>query len=51
MISSLRSVGGGEEPADMLTKYLNRDKITKVLNLFHLRDLEGRSPIAPEVGD
>ena len=43
----LTKVWGGENPADLLTKYLNRDKIQKYMQLFNLRYLEGRADSAP----
>ena len=46
----LKKCWGGENPADLLTKYLSRDKISKILDLFHLREEEGRSTLAPSVG-
>ena len=41
---------GGENPADLLTKYLTHDKMTRAMNLFGLRYLEGRAEQAPTVG-
>ena len=38
---------GGENPADLLTKYLTRDKLSHCLNLFGTHYLEGGSAEAP----
>ena len=38
---------GGENPADLMTKYLNRDKMSKAMHVFNLKYLEGRAEQAP----
>ena len=43
----LSKVWGQDNPADLLTKHLTRDKIQKI-GLFGLRILEGRSAEAPQ---
>jgi hypothetical protein len=40
---------GGENPADLLTKYLNRDQMSKSMLLFGLKIREGRAASAPTV--
>ena len=40
---------GGENPADLMTKYLNRDKISKAMHVFGFKYLEGRAEQAPTV--
>ena len=43
----LSKVWGQDNPADLLTKYLTRDKIDHAMKLFGLHILEGRSAEAP----
>ena len=40
---------GGENPADLLTKYLARSVMSKNMELFGLKICEGRAASAPEV--
>ena len=40
---------GGENPADLLTKYLNRDKMSKAMLIFGMHYAEGRAERAPQV--
>ena len=42
-------VWGGDNPADLLTKYLTRQKIDACMLTFGLEYLEGRSAEAPAV--
>ena len=42
-------VWGGDNPADLLTKYLTRDKMSRCMMTFGLYYKEGRSSEAPEV--
>ena len=42
-------VWGGDNPADLLTKYLTRDKVHMCMLTFGLEYKEGRSAEAPEV--
>ena len=42
-------VWGGDNPADLLTKYLTRDKMDKCMLTFGLEYKGGRSAEAPEV--
>ena len=46
----LSKVYGNDNPADLLTKYLTRDKITQYMRLCHLHYLEGRAESAPALG-
>ena len=45
----LTKVWGGENPADMLTKYLNRDKITRIMGIFNMEYLSGRAFENPSI--
>ena len=42
-------VWGGDNPADLLTKYLTRDKMDRCMLTFGLEYKDGRSAEAPEV--
>ena len=42
-------VWGGDNPADLLTKYLTRDKMNRCMITFNLEYMDGRSAIAPAV--
>ena len=42
-------VWGGDNPADLLTKYLTRDKMDRCMLTFGLEHKDGRSAEAPEV--
>ena len=44
-------VWGGDNPADLLTKYLTRDKIDRCMLTFGLEYMAGRSAIAPEIAN
>ena len=46
----LCKVWGGENPADLLTKYLNRDAMVRSLQLYGLKYVEGRADSAPTIG-
>ena len=48
---SLKKVWGGENPADLLTKTLERAKIMRCLGIFGLKHLSGRAESAPTVVD
>ena len=48
---SLKKVWGGENPADLLTKTLERAKIMRCLGIFGLKQLSGRAESAPTVVD
>jgi hypothetical protein len=43
----LKKVWGGMNPADLLTKCLNRTTIERCMNVFGVKYLSGRSNIAP----
>ena len=43
----LHKVWGEENPADLLTKYLTREKIERCMNLFNLKFLDGRAESLP----
>ena len=45
----ISKVWGGDNPADLLTKYLTRDKMDRCMLIFGLEYMAGRSAIAPEV--
>ena len=45
----LLKVKGGENPADILTKYVTVDILIQILQRINLRFMEGRSPAAPEL--
>ena len=45
----LKKVWGAENPADLLTKYLCKDKIAKCLSLYGLVHEAGRAELAPEL--
>ena len=45
----LVKVLGAENPADILTKYVSADLLSKMLDKLNLRFMEGRSPIAPQL--
>ena len=40
---------GGENPADLLTKYLNRATMGKSMEIFGLKVCEGRAALAPTI--
>ena len=42
-------VWGGDNPADLLTKYLTRDKMDKCMLILGMEYMEGRSAEAPEI--
>ena len=42
-------VWGGDNPADLLSKYLTRDKMDKCMVTFGMEYMAGRSAIAPAV--
>ncbi len=42
---------GGENPADLLTKYLTKSVMSKNMELFGLKICEGRAASAPEVSN
>ena len=46
---TVSKVWGGDNPADLLTKYLTRDKMDKCMIVFGLEYKDGRSAEAPEV--
>ena len=46
---TLSKVWGGGNPADLLTKYLTRDKMNRCMITFNLEYMDGRSAIAPAV--
>ena len=45
----LTKVWGGENPADLLTKYLDRSTISKYMGIYNVKYMSGRSKEAPEV--
>ena len=45
----ISKVWGGDNPADLLTKYLTRDKMDRCMLTFGLEYMAGRSAIAPEI--
>ena len=45
----LSKVWGKENPADLLTKYLDAESIKKCMHIFGLTYFEGRSAVAPQV--
>ena len=45
----IKKCWGGENPADLLTKYLNRNLIEKNLLLFGMKVREGRAASAPAI--
>ena len=47
----LSKVYGNDNPADLLTKYLSKDKIVQYMRLCHLHYLEGRAESAPVLGN
>ena len=46
----LTKVWGGENPADLLTKYLSKDTMLRALQLYGLHRMDGRAASAPAVG-
>jgi len=48
-VLAVSKVWGGDNPADLLTKYLTRDKMNRCMLTFGLEYKEGRSAEAPEV--
>ena len=42
-------VWGGDNPADLLTKYFTRDKMDKSMLIFGMEYMEGRAAEAPEI--
>ena len=46
----LTKVWGGENPADLLTKYLSKDTMLRALQLYGLHRMEGRAVSAPAIG-
>ena len=46
---TVSKVWGGDNPADLLTKYLTRDKMDRCMVTFNLEYMDGRSAIAPAV--
>ena len=46
---TVSKVWGGDNPADLLTKYLTRDKMDRCMLTFGLEYKDGRSAEAPEV--
>ena len=38
-----------DNPADILTKYVSADILSRMLEILDLKYLDGRSPIAPEL--
>jgi hypothetical protein len=47
----LKKVWGGENPADLLTKGLDRPKLLRCLGVFGVKYLSGRADIAPTLAD
>ena len=47
----ISKVWGGDNPADLLTKYLTRDKMDRCMLTFGLEYMAGRSAIAPEIAN
>ena len=45
----LVKVKGSENPADILTKYVTAEILSRMLQKINLKFLDGRSPIAPEL--
>ena len=48
-VVELVKVPGSDNPADCLTKYVDRAILTKMLKLLGMRIMEGRSSAAPEL--
>ncbi len=46
---TVRKCWGGENPADLLTKYLNKMTMEKCMSIFKLKSLSGRAASAPAV--
>ena len=46
---TVSKVWGGDTPADLLTKYLTRDKMDRCMITFGLEYKDGRSAEAPEI--
>ena len=40
---------GSDNPADILTKHVSADLLTKMLENMNMKFLDGRSPAAPEL--
>ena len=47
----ISKVWGGDNPADLLTKYLTRDRMDRCMLIFGLEYMAGRSAIAPEIAN
>ena len=45
----LVKVKGVDNPADILTKYVSSETLSRMLDILDLKFLDGRSPIAPEL--
>ena len=48
---SVSKCWGGENPADLMTKYLSRDMISKSMHTFRFKYLEGRADQAPTISN
>ena len=46
---SRKFFGGGENPADLLTKTLDKNKLLRCLDVFEVKYAPGRAAIAPTV--
>ena len=47
----LKKIWGGENPADLLTKTLDKSKLLKCLSVFGIKYMEGRAGVAPTISD
>ena len=48
---TLKKIWGGENPADLLTKTLDRTRLLRCLSIFGVMYRDGRSALAPAVAD
>ena len=47
----VKKIWGGENPADLLTKTLDKTKLLKSLSVFGIKYMDGRADVAPTISD